>query len=92
MSATSISLSATSRRRLSRARASNRAFTILLWSAGILALLPLGFILGYVVLKGVGIKKGDDVYARPDGACSGKGTYAEYVVVKETEAALKPTS
>ena len=55
MSATSISLSATSRRRLSRARASNRAFTILLWSAGILALLPLGFILGYVVLKGVGI-------------------------------------
>jgi len=55
VSATSISLSATSRRRLSRARASNRAFTILLWSAGILALLPLGFILGYVVLKGVGI-------------------------------------
>ena len=33
----------------------NRAFTILLWSAGILALLPLGFIVGYVVLKGVGI-------------------------------------
>jgi NADPH:quinone reductase-like Zn-dependent oxidoreductase len=37
-------------------------------------------------------KKGDQVYAVPDGARSGKGTYAEYVVVKETEAALKPKS
>ena len=55
MSATSISFSAASRRRLSRAHVTNRAFTILLWSAGILALLPLGFIVGYVVLKGVGI-------------------------------------
>ncbi len=55
MSSTAISLSASSRRRLSRARASNRIFTILLWSAGILALLPLGFIVVYVVAKGVGI-------------------------------------
>jgi len=55
VSATSISFSAASRRRLSRAHVTNRAFTILLWSAGILALLPLGFIVGYVVLKGVGI-------------------------------------
>jgi len=55
MSAVSFTLTAASRRRLSRARASNRAFTILLWSAGILALIPLGFIVGYVLLKGVGI-------------------------------------
>jgi len=32
--------------------------------------------------------KGDEVYARPDVARSGKGAYAEYVAVKETEAAL----
>src|SRR5438094_9735503 len=37
-------------------------------------------------------KKGDEVYARPDAASNGKGTYAEYVVAKETEAALKPKS
>ena len=37
-------------------------------------------------------KKGDEVYARPDAARNGKGTYAEYVVAKETEAALKPKS
>jgi len=55
MSATSFALTATSRRRLSRARASNRAFTALVWSAGILALIPLGFIVGYVVAKGAGI-------------------------------------
>jgi NADPH:quinone reductase-like Zn-dependent oxidoreductase len=29
---------------------------------------------------------------RPDAARDGKGTYAEYVVIKETEAALKPRS
>ena len=55
MSSTVISLSAASRRRLSRARASNRIFTVLLWSAGVLALVPLGFIVTYVVAKGVGI-------------------------------------
>jgi phosphate transport system permease protein len=55
MSATSLSLSATSKRRLSRARAANRTFTMFLWSFGILALLPLGFIVGYVIAKGVGI-------------------------------------
>jgi len=55
MSATSISLSATSRRRLSRARLADRGFTGFLWLAGFLALLPLGFISSYVVAKGVGI-------------------------------------
>jgi NADPH:quinone reductase-like Zn-dependent oxidoreductase len=35
-------------------------------------------------------KKGDAVYARPDLARN--GAYAEYVVVKETETALKPRS
>ena len=61
---------------------------------------PLPFIPGWDVsgvVEGVGsgvtkFKKGDEVYARPDVARSGKGTYAEYVVVKETEAALKPKS
>jgi NADPH:quinone reductase-like Zn-dependent oxidoreductase len=34
--------------------------------------------------------KGDEAYARPDVSCD--GGYAEYAVVKETEAALKPKS
>ena len=62
--------------------------------------LPLPYIPGWdvsgiVEATGPGatkFKKGDEVYAVPDGARSGKGTYAEYVVVKETEAALKPKS
>ena len=37
-------------------------------------------------------RKASEVYARPDAASNGKGTYAEYVVAKETEAALKPKS
>src|SRR5437660_5069961 len=61
---------------------------------------PLPFIPGWDVsgvVEAVGsgvtkFKKGDEVYARPDVAHSGKGTYAEYVAVKETEAALKPKS
>jgi NADPH:quinone reductase-like Zn-dependent oxidoreductase len=61
---------------------------------------PLPFIPGWdvsgiVEALGSGItkfKKGDEIYARPDVARSGKGTYAEYVVVQETEAALKPKS
>jgi NADPH:quinone reductase-like Zn-dependent oxidoreductase len=50
---------------------------------------------GIVEAIGSGVtkfKKGDEVYARPDVAHSGKGAYAEYVVVKEAEAALKPKS
>ena len=62
--------------------------------------LPLPFIPGWDVsgiVEAVGsgvtkFKKGDEVYARPDVARSGKGAYAEYVVVKESEAALKPKS
>jgi NADPH:quinone reductase-like Zn-dependent oxidoreductase len=62
--------------------------------------LPLPYIPGWDVsgiVEAVGsgvtkFKKGDEVYARPDAARIGKGTYAEYVVVKETEAALKPKS
>jgi NADPH:quinone reductase-like Zn-dependent oxidoreductase len=62
--------------------------------------LPLPFIPGWDVsgvVEAVGsgvtkFKKGDEVYARPDAARNGKGTYAEYVVAKETEAALKPKS
>src|SRR5436853_5643049 len=61
---------------------------------------PLPFIPGWdvsgvVETVGSGVskfKKGDEVYARPDVARSGKGTYAEYAVVKDTEAALKPKS
>ena len=34
-------------------------------------------------------EKGDEVYARPDVTAHGYGAYAEYVVVKETETALK---
>jgi phosphate transport system permease protein len=55
MSATSLSLSAHSRSRLSRARVADRVFTGFLWMSGLLALLPLGFIVAYVVRKGVGI-------------------------------------
>ncbi len=62
--------------------------------------LPLPFIPGWdfsgiVEAVGSGVakfKKGDEVHARPDGTRNGKGTHAEYVVVKETEAALKPKS
>jgi len=62
--------------------------------------LPLPYIPGWDVsgiVEAVGsgvtkFKKGDEVYARPDAARNGKGTYAEYVVAKETEAALKPKS
>jgi phosphate transport system permease protein len=55
MSATPFSLTAQSRRSLSRARLSDRLFTGFLWGTGILALLPLGFIVGYVIAKGVGV-------------------------------------
>jgi phosphate transport system permease protein len=55
MSATPLSLTVTSRRRLSRARISNRVFTSFLWGAGVLALLPLAFIVGYVLRRGAGI-------------------------------------
>jgi len=56
--------------------------------------LPLPFIPGWdvsgiVEAVGSGItkfKKGDEVYARPDAPRNGKGTYAEYVVVREKEA------
>src|ERR1700751_2443275 len=62
--------------------------------------LPLPYIPGWDVsgiVEAIGpgvtqFKKGDAIYAGPDGARSGKGPYAEYVVVKETEAALKPKS
>ena len=62
--------------------------------------LPLPFILGWDVsgvLEAVGtdvtkFKKGDEVYARPDVTAHGYGAYAEYVVAKETETALKPQS
>jgi NADPH:quinone reductase-like Zn-dependent oxidoreductase len=62
--------------------------------------LPLPFIPGWDVsgvVEAVGsgvtkFKKGDEVYARPDVAAHGSGAYAEYVVAKETETALKPKS
>jgi NADPH:quinone reductase-like Zn-dependent oxidoreductase len=62
--------------------------------------LPLPFILGWDVsgvVEAVGsgvtkFKNGDEVYARPDVAAHGSGAYAEYVVAKETETALKPKS
>jgi NADPH:quinone reductase-like Zn-dependent oxidoreductase len=62
--------------------------------------LPLPFIPGWDVsgvVEAVGpgvttLKKGDEVYARPDVAAHGYGAYAEYVVAKETETALKPKS
>ena len=62
--------------------------------------LPLPFIPGWDVsgvVEAVGsgttkFEKGDEVYARPDVAAHGFGAYAEYVVVKEIETALKPKS
>src|SRR5438067_13066074 len=62
--------------------------------------LPLPFIPGWDVsgvVEAVGsgvttFKKGDEVYARPDVTAHGYGAYAEYVVAKETETALKPKS
>jgi NADPH:quinone reductase-like Zn-dependent oxidoreductase len=61
--------------------------------------MPLPFIPGYDVsgvVEAVGpgvsnFKKDDEVYARAD-AAHGHGAYAEYVIAKETEAALKPRS
>jgi phosphate transport system permease protein len=50
----SLTLSAASQRRLNRARVLNRVFTITLWSVGILAMLPLFFIAGFVIAKGIG--------------------------------------
>lgn len=60
--------------------------------------LPLPFtpgwdVSGVVEAVGSGVtkfKKGDDVYARPDVTAHGDGAYAEYVVAKKTETALKP--
>jgi len=62
--------------------------------------LPLPFIPGWDVsgvVEAVGsgvtkFKKGDEVYARPDVSAHGYGAYAQYVVAKETETALKPKS
>jgi NADPH:quinone reductase-like Zn-dependent oxidoreductase len=62
--------------------------------------LPLPFIPGWDVsgvVEAVGsgattFKQGDEVYARPDVTAHGFGAYAEYVVVKEIETALKPKS
>lgn len=50
---------------------------------------------GVVEAVGTGVtqfRKGDEVYAVTDSGRVGKGTYAEYVVIKEAEAALKPKS
>ena len=52
MSVGSLTLTAASRRRMSRARVLNRIFTGVLWGAGLSALLPLFFIVGFVVQKG----------------------------------------
>src|SRR5437660_7154513 len=62
--------------------------------------LPLPFIPGWDVsgvVDTVGsgtaqLKKAAAVYARPDVTAHGSGAYAEYVVAKETETALKPKS
>src|SRR5436305_11828421 len=62
--------------------------------------LPLPFIPGWDVsgvvdAVGFGVtkfKKGDEVYARPDVSAHGYGAYAQYVVAKEAETALKPKS
>lgn len=62
--------------------------------------LPLPYIPGWDVsgvVEAIGpgvthFRKGDEVYAVTDSGRGGKGTYAEYVVIKETEAALKPKS
>lgn len=53
MTVGSLTLSAASKRRLDRARLLNRIFTVSLWGVGILALLPLFFIAGFVLAKGV---------------------------------------
>src|SRR5205823_8311740 len=50
---------------------------------------------GVVEAVGSGVtkfKKGDEVYARPDVSAHGYGAYAQYVVAKEAEMALKPKS
>ena len=52
MSVGSLTFTAASRRRLSRARLLNRIFTSSLWCIGILAMLPLFFIAGFVIAKG----------------------------------------
>lgn len=52
MTVGSLTLSPASARRLNRARLLNRIFTLMLWSIGILALLPLFFIAGFVIAKG----------------------------------------
>jgi NADPH:quinone reductase-like Zn-dependent oxidoreductase len=62
--------------------------------------LPLPFIPGWDVsgvVEAVGsgvskFKKGDEVYARPNIMHGGYGGYAEYVVAKEAQTALKPRS
>jgi len=59
----------------------------------VLPFIPGWDVSGVVETTGSGVtkfKKGDEVYARPD--LSRNGAYAEYVVVKEAETALKPRS
>src|SRR5215475_10322410 len=50
---------------------------------------------GVVEALGAGVtklKKGDEVYGRPNITHEGNGGYAEYAVAKEAETALKPNS
>ena len=59
----------------------------------VLPFIPGWDVSGVVETTGSGVtnfKKGDEVYARTD--LSRNGAYAEYIVVKEAEAALKPRS
>jgi NADPH:quinone reductase-like Zn-dependent oxidoreductase len=59
----------------------------------VLPFIPGWDVSGVVETTGSGVtkfKKGEEVYARPD--LSRNGAYAEYVVVKEAETALKPRS
>ena len=59
----------------------------------VLPFIPGWDVSGVVETTGSGVtnfKKGDEVYARPD--FSRNGAYAEYIVVKEAETALKPRS
>ncbi|HTS56648.1 MAG TPA: NADP-dependent oxidoreductase [Terriglobales bacterium] len=59
----------------------------------VLPFIPGWDVSGVVETTGSGVtkfKKGDEVYARPD--LSRNGAYAEYIVVKEAETALKPRS
>jgi NADPH:quinone reductase-like Zn-dependent oxidoreductase len=59
----------------------------------VLPFIPGWDVSGVVETTGSGVtkfKQGDEVYARPD--LSRNGAYAEYVVVKEAETALKPRS